>query len=93
MVSVNITVTTRKSRRILFDYVYGVLHAPRYCEEFANNLSKELPRIPFAPDFHAFAKAGKALGELHVGYERSERYSLELVFAHEGEPLPRGISY
>ena len=73
----------------IFNYVYGVLHAPRYCEEFANNLSKELPRIPFAPDFYTFAEAGKALAELHLGYERCERYPLELVFAHEGKPLPR----
>ena len=36
----------------IFDYVYGVMHAPTYREEFANDLSKELiPRIPFAPDF------------------------------------------
>ena len=73
----------------LFDYVYGVLHVPSYREEFANDLSKMIPRIPFAPDFRAFANAGKALGELHVGYERSKRYSLEVVFAHEGEPYPR----
>ena len=43
----------------IFDYVYGVLHAPSYREMFANDLSKEIPRIPFAPDFHAFAEAGK----------------------------------
>ena len=73
----------------IFHYVYGVLHAPRYCEEFANNLSKELPRIPFAPDFQAFTEAGRALGELHIGYESCERYPLNLVFAHEGEPYPR----
>ena len=30
----------------IFDYVYGVLHAPRYRERFANDLAKELPRIP-----------------------------------------------
>ena len=73
----------------LFDYVYGVLHAPSYGTEFANDLSKMLPRIPFVPDFYAFAEAGKALAERHLGYERCERYSLELVFAHEGEPYPR----
>ena len=77
------------SKDVIFDYVYGVLHAPRYCEEFANNLSKELPRIPFAPDFHAFAEAGNALGELHLGYERCERYPLKVVFAHEDEPQAR----
>ena len=73
----------------LFDYVYGVLHAPSYGTAFANDLSKMIPRIPFAPNFYAFAEAGGALGQLHLGYERSKRYSLEVVFAHEGEPQVR----
>ena len=72
----------------IFYYVYGVLHAPSYREEFANDLSKEIPRIPFAPDFHAFAEAGKALAALHLGYETCEQYPLSLVFAHDGEPQP-----
>ena len=73
----------------LFDYVYGVLHAPSYREGFANDLSKEIPRIPFAPDFHAFAEAGKALAVLHLGYETCEQYPLSLVLAYDGEPQPR----
>ena len=60
----------------IFDYIYGVLHAPSYQEQFANDLSKEIPRIPFAPDFHAFAEAGQALAALHLGYETCEQYSL-----------------
>ena len=35
----------------IFDYVYGVLHASAYRERFANDLAKELPRIPLAPRF------------------------------------------
>ena len=58
----------------IFDYVYGILHAPSYREQFANDLSKMLPRIPYAPDFHAFAEAGKALAELHLNYETCEQY-------------------
>ena len=77
------------TKDVLFDYVYGVLHAPSYGREFANDLSKELPRIPFTPDFYAFAEAGKALGEIHLGYETCDRYPLELVFGHEGEPQAR----
>ena len=73
----------------IFDYVYGVLHAPSYREQFANDLSKEIPRIPFAPDFHAFAEAGGALAALHLGYETCEQYPLEVIFAHEGEPQPQ----
>ena len=33
----------------IFYYVYGVLHHPGYREKFADNLKRELPRIPFAP--------------------------------------------
>ncbi|MDE0014218.1 MAG: DEAD/DEAH box helicase family protein [Candidatus Poribacteria bacterium] len=72
----------------IFDYVYGVLHAPSYREEFANDLSKMIPRIPYAPDFHAFAEAGAALANLHLNYETCEQYRLELIFVRQGEPQP-----
>ncbi len=58
----------------IFDYIYGVLHAPSYREQFANDLSKMLPRIPFAPDFLVFAEAGLRLADLHLNYETCERY-------------------
>ncbi len=72
----------------IFDYVYGVLHAPSYRERFANDLAKELPRIPFADDFHAFAEAGRRLAALHLGYETCEEYPLRLDYAGKGEPVP-----
>lgn len=53
----------------VFYYVYGVLHSPEYRKRFANNLKKELPRIPLARDFKAFMKAGRALAHLHIDYE------------------------
>ena len=58
----------------IFDYIYGILHAPSYREQFANDLSKMIPRIPYAPDFHTFAEAGKALADLHLNYETCEQY-------------------
>ena len=58
----------------IFDYIYGVLHAPSYREQFANDLSKMIPRIPYAPDFRAFAEAGKALADLHLNYETCQPY-------------------
>jgi hypothetical protein len=33
----------------IFYYVYGLLHHPGYRTKFADNLKRELPRIPFAP--------------------------------------------
>ena len=70
----------------VFDYVYGVLHAPAYREPFVNDLAKELPRVPLAPDFHAFATAGRDLAALHLGYETCPEHPLELVFSGGGEP-------
>ena len=73
----------------IFDYIYGILHTPSYRKEFANDLSKMIPRIPFAPKFHDFAKAGAALTDLHLNYETCKQYPLDLVFAHDGEPQRR----
>ncbi|MCY3936566.1 MAG: hypothetical protein OXG09_11350 [Chloroflexi bacterium] len=53
----------------IFDYVYGLLHSEDYRRRFANNLRRELPRIPMAPDFWAFVKAGRALAALHTDFE------------------------
>jgi predicted helicase len=63
----------------LFHYIYAVLHHPAYRERFADNLKRELPRIPFAPDFAAFAAAGRELARLHVEYESLEPWPLEFV--------------
>ena len=43
------------------------------------NLKRDLPRLPYAPDFWEFAKAGERLGEIHVGYEDVEEYPLRFV--------------
>ncbi|MFL6313380.1 MAG: type ISP restriction/modification enzyme [Terriglobales bacterium] len=61
----------------IFYYTYAVLHHPEYRTRYAANLKRELPRIPYAPDFPAFAKAGKRLAELHVDYEKQKEYPLE----------------
>ena len=56
-----------------------MLHHPGYRTKFADNLKRDLPRIPFAPDFRAFATAGKALADLHLNYESLEPYDLQFV--------------
>jgi predicted helicase len=65
----------------LFYYVYGILHSEDYRSRFADNLSKELPRIPKvkkAVDFWAFSKAGRELSKLHINYETVEKYPLNI---------------
>jgi predicted helicase len=63
----------------IFHYVYAVLHHPLYREHYAANLKRELPRIPFAPDFRAFANIGKQLAEIHVNYEQQPECPLERI--------------
>ncbi len=63
----------------IFHYVYGLLHHPDYRERYQANLKRDLPRLPYTPDFWAFAKAGQRLGEIHVGYEDVKEYPLRFV--------------
>ena len=39
---------------------------------FAEVLKKELPRVPLLDDFATFARVGRELAEIHVGYEAGE---------------------
>lgn len=69
------------TKQDIFYYVYGLLHSPDYRERYADNLSKELPRIPCvkkAADFWAFSKAGRDLAELHVNYETVKPFPLTI---------------
>ncbi len=69
------------SKEDIFYYIYGLLHSPDYRERYADNLSKELPRIPCvktAADFWFFSKAGRKLAELHLNYETVEPYPLKI---------------
>lgn len=70
------------SKEDVFYYVYGLLHSPDYRERYADNLSKELPRIPCvksANDFWAFSKAGRDLAHWHLNYETVEPYPVTVV--------------
>jgi len=76
----------RISKWDIFYYVYGVLHHPGYRERFAENLKRDLPRVPLAPDFRAFATAGKELARLHLEYEKLEPWALKWIES-PGVPL------
>jgi predicted helicase len=67
------------TKKDIFNYVYGLLHSPVYREKFEANLKRELPHIPFAPDFWSFANAGKQLADLHVNYETQPEYKLTWI--------------
>jgi predicted helicase len=66
----------------VFDYVYGVLHDPVYCERFDEFMCRDFPRVPIInnetekdnPDaffvsedmFRAYIAAGERLRKLHL---------------------------
>ncbi len=66
----------------IFYYVYAMLHHPHYRERYAENLKRELPRIPLAADqeaFTALVQTGKQLAEVHLNYEQVQEYPLRWV--------------
>jgi len=69
----------------IFYYIYALLHHPTYREKYADNLKRELPRIPYAPDFDSFANAGKRLGEIHLNYEQQPEHPLKFI---ENDEVP-----
>ena len=73
----------------IFYYVYGLLHSPLYKARYQNNLRRELPRIPMAPDFWPFSSAGRALSDLHLNYETCEEHPLMEERTFDGDPEPK----
>jgi predicted helicase len=63
----------------IFYYAYGILHQSEYRLKYAENLKRELPRIPLANDFWGFSKAGKELAGLHIEYESLGPYPLKFI--------------
>ena len=69
----------------MFYYIYGMLHAEDYCKKYQHNLTKELPRIPFAADFKLFTDTGRALADLHLGYENQPQLANVKILYREPE--------
>jgi predicted helicase len=65
----------------IFHYVYAVLHNPAYRSKYEQNLKRDFPRIPLYENFWQWAAWGKALMDLHIGYETAEPYPLQRVEA------------
>ena len=72
------------SKDDIWEYLYGVMHAPDWRERYQHDLQRNLPRVPLAPDFEAFRVAGRLLMNLHVGYESVPEWRLECLV--DGQP-------
>ena len=53
----------------IFYYIYAVLQSKGYISAYQDNLSKEMPRIPFLKGFSEYVRIGKALADVHLHYE------------------------
>ena len=72
----------------IFYYIYALLHHPEYREKYAADLKKILPRIPLVKGFWEYSSVGRALAELHLGYESVEPYPLDEVVS---SPAPEDL--
>lgn len=54
----------------IFYYIYAVLQSKGYISAYQDNLSKEMPRIPFLKGFSEYVRIGKALADVHLNYEK-----------------------
>lgn len=52
-----------------FAYVYGLLNSKEYQEKYANDLKKDLARIPVVKNKEQYVEIGKKLMDLHLNYE------------------------
>lgn len=57
-----------------FAYVYGLLNSKEYQTKYANDLKKDLARIPIVKDKKKYVEIGKKLMDLHLNYEEVPMY-------------------
>ena len=57
-----------------FAYVYGLLNSREYQEKYANDLKKDLARIPIVKNKEKYVEIGQKLMDLHLNYEEVPVY-------------------
>lgn len=66
-----------------FAYVYGLLNSPEYQQKYANDLKKDLARIPVVAEKERYVEVGKKLMDLHINYEEVPVYEGVQIVARE----------
>lgn len=66
-----------------FAYVYGLLNSPEYQQKYANDLKKDLARIPVVAEKEKYVEIGKKLIDLHINYEEVPVYEGVTIDASE----------
>ena len=63
----------------IFAYTYAMLHDPAYRQRYEVDLRRDFPRVYFQEDFAWWAQQGRALLDLHIGFETAEPWPLQRV--------------
>ena len=79
------------TKESIFYYIYALLNHNGYKQKYKDNLSKMLPRIPYAKDFWAYKKLGRELANLHLQYESFAKCSRALAIPKDKISLFSGI--
>lgn len=66
-----------------FAYIYGLLNSPEYQQKYANDLKKDLARIPVVANKEKYVEVGKKLMDLHINYEEVPVYPDVRIIASE----------
>lgn len=69
-----------------YAYVYGLLNSPEYQQKYANDLKKDLARIPIVKSVQQYVEIGQQLLDLHINYEEAEQYTDCKVIFHTDKP-------
>lgn len=79
----------------LFDYIYGILHSPKYIKKYQEFLKIDFPRVPYPKDINEFiqiSEVGKSLRELHT-MENSSRWIVEIGYPIVGNNVVEKVEY
>jgi predicted helicase len=76
----------------IFHYVYGILHDPIYRKQYAYNLKREFPRVPFYAEFWRWAELGEKLMALHIGFETVEPWPLKRIDSLDANTRKAGLA-
>ena len=71
----------------IFHYVYGLLHHPGYREKFADNLKRELPRIPLRPRLPGLRQGRQEAGRAAPRLRKAEALAARIRSKRRGVPL------
>jgi len=66
------------TKEMIFNYIYAVLHDPKYRQKYETELKREYPKIPFYLNFQKMSEFGKQLIELHTEFDSVEFSKIEI---------------